>query len=166
MHRRAGACTRDRGRHSRQPLARAARRSRGSHRLGELGPPTGLRVARRARRRRGRAQARVQSWHRNVRGPPRGARRGARDRRAPMIGVLVSGTGTNLQALIDAGLPIVAVASNRALAPALERAEAAGVATAIFAEQSYATREERDDAMADWLAGRGVELVVCAGYMQ
>jgi phosphoribosylglycinamide formyltransferase-1 len=83
-----------------------------------------------------------------------------------MIGVLVSGTGTNLQALIDAGLPIVAVASNRALAPALERAEAAGIATAIFAEQSYATREERDEAMAEWLAGRGVELVVCAGYMQ
>ena len=82
-----------------------------------------------------------------------------------MIGVLVSGRGTNLQALIDAGLPIVAVASNRADAPALERARAAGIASAVFEERRYGSRDERDAAMADWLAGRGVELVVCAGYM-
>ena len=83
-----------------------------------------------------------------------------------MIGVLVSGTGTNLQALIDAGLPIVAVASNKPGVQALERAGRAGIPTAVFELEHYATREERDLAMADWLADEGVEVVVCAGYMQ
>ena len=82
-----------------------------------------------------------------------------------MIGVLVSGEGTNLQALLDAELPVVAVASNRADARALERAEAAGVATASFELGNYVDRDARDLAMADWLDGQGVELVVCAGYM-
>ena len=82
-----------------------------------------------------------------------------------MIGVLVSGEGSNLQALLDAGLPVVAVAANAAGVRALERAEAAGVATAAFPLEEYRDRHERDAAMADWLAERGVELVVCAGYM-
>lgn len=82
-----------------------------------------------------------------------------------MIGVLVSGEGTNLQALLDAGLPIVAVASNRSAAPALARAETAGVATAVFATDAHGSREARDEAMALWLRDRGVELVVLAGYM-
>ena len=82
-----------------------------------------------------------------------------------MIGVLVSGEGTNLQALIDAGLPLSAVASNRAGARALERAAAAGIPTAVFELDDYKGREQRDAAMADWLIGHGVTLVVCAGYM-
>jgi phosphoribosylglycinamide formyltransferase-1 len=82
-----------------------------------------------------------------------------------MIGVLVSGEGTNLQALLDAGLPVVAVASNRAGAPALGRAERAGVPAAVFELDDYADRGARDAAMADWLGDRGVQLVVCAGYM-
>ena len=82
-----------------------------------------------------------------------------------MIGVLVSGEGTNLQALIDAGLPIVAVASNAGGARALERAEQAGIAAAAFELDDYAEREARDAAMAEWLESHGVELVVCAGYM-
>lgn len=82
-----------------------------------------------------------------------------------MIGVLVSGEGTNLQALIDAGLPIAAVASNLAGVRALERAEAAGLATAAFALDDYPDREARDAAMADWLIEHDVDLVVCAGYM-
>jgi phosphoribosylglycinamide formyltransferase-1 len=82
-----------------------------------------------------------------------------------VIGVLVSGTGTNLQALIDQRLPIAAVASNVEGAPALERAERAGIARAAFRLQSYETREERDLAMASWLEAHGVTLVVCAGYM-
>jgi phosphoribosylglycinamide formyltransferase-1 len=82
-----------------------------------------------------------------------------------VIGVLVSGRGTNLQALIDAGLPVAAVASNVAGAGALARAERAGIPTAVFALEDYAGREERDLAMAAWLAGHAVELVVCAGYM-
>jgi phosphoribosylglycinamide formyltransferase-1 len=82
-----------------------------------------------------------------------------------VIGVLVSGEGTNLQALIDAGLPIAAVASNKSGVRALERAEAAGIETGVFELDDYPGREERDQAMAEWLAGRGVDLVVCAGYM-
>jgi phosphoribosylglycinamide formyltransferase-1 len=82
-----------------------------------------------------------------------------------MIGVLVSGEGTNLQALIDAGLPIVAVASNKPGVPALRRAEKAGIETAVFESQAFATRDERDVALAEWLQARGVDLVVCAGYM-
>jgi len=79
--------------------------------------------------------------------------------------VLVSGEGTNLQALLDAGLPVVAVASNDAGARALERAHAADVTSATFALDDYADRDVRDAAMADWLVEQGVELVVCAGYM-
>ena len=82
-----------------------------------------------------------------------------------MIGVLVSGEGTNLQALIDAGLPIVAVASNKAGVRALDRADAAGIDTAVFDARDYETRDARDVALAQWLRSRGVELVVCAGYM-
>jgi phosphoribosylglycinamide formyltransferase 1 len=82
-----------------------------------------------------------------------------------VIGVLVSGEGTNLQALIDEGLPVAAVASNRSGVRALARAEAAGIPTGAFELVDYAGREERDAAMADWLAGQGVTLVVCAGYM-
>jgi phosphoribosylglycinamide formyltransferase-1 len=82
-----------------------------------------------------------------------------------VIGVLVSGEGTNLQALIDAGLPIRAVASNRKDARALERARAAGIPTATFSLDCHASREERDLVMAAWLEEHGVELVVLAGYM-
>jgi phosphoribosylglycinamide formyltransferase 1 len=82
-----------------------------------------------------------------------------------VIGVLVSGEGTNLQALIDAGLPIVCVASNKPGARALERAQAAGIDTGVFAADDYESREARDEAMAAWLEERGVSLVVCAGYM-
>jgi phosphoribosylglycinamide formyltransferase-1 len=82
-----------------------------------------------------------------------------------LIGVLVSGAGTNLQALLDAGLPVTAVASNKRDVRALERAEHADIPTAVFALDDFATREERDLAMADWLAGHGVVAVVCAGYM-
>jgi phosphoribosylglycinamide formyltransferase-1 len=83
-----------------------------------------------------------------------------------VIGVLVSGEGTNLQALIDASLPIVCVASSKPGVRALERAEAAGIETAVFAASDYESREARDEAMAVWLEERGVTLVVCAGYMQ
>lgn len=83
-----------------------------------------------------------------------------------MIGVLVSGEGTNLQALLDDGLPVVAVGSNNPDARALERAQAAGVETAAFPIGDFETREERDLAMADWLEEHGARLIACAGYMQ
>ena len=82
-----------------------------------------------------------------------------------MIGVLVSGTGTNLQALIDAGLPVSAVASNRREARALQRARDAGIPAATFSLDCHADRTERDVVMATWLEEHGVELVVLAGYM-
>jgi phosphoribosylglycinamide formyltransferase-1 len=74
-----------------------------------------------------------------------------------LIGVLVSGEGTNLQALIDSGLPISAVASNRAEARALERARSAGIPAEVFDDET---------AMADWLEARDVHVVVLAGYMR
>jgi phosphoribosylglycinamide formyltransferase-1 len=83
-----------------------------------------------------------------------------------MIGVLVSGEGTNLQALIDAGLPIAAVASNRGGAGALARAETAGIPHRVFELDGYSDRAARDREVADWLQLRGVDLVVLAGYMQ
>jgi phosphoribosylglycinamide formyltransferase-1 len=82
-----------------------------------------------------------------------------------VIGVLVSGEGTNLQALIDAGLPIAAVASNRREAYALERARVAGLPVATFALDCHPDRAERDLVMATWLESHGVEFVVLAGYM-
>jgi phosphoribosylglycinamide formyltransferase 1 len=79
-----------------------------------------------------------------------------------VIGVLVSGEGTNLQALLDAGLPVVAVASNKQDAPALARVSCP---TAAFELADFEDRAARDTAMADWLEEQGVRLVVLAGYM-
>jgi phosphoribosylglycinamide formyltransferase-1 len=80
-----------------------------------------------------------------------------------VIGVLVSGGGTNLQALLDAGLPVVAVASNRHGAPALGRTGA--IPAAAFELADFPDRAARDAAMAEWLEEQGVRLVVLAGYM-
>ena len=90
---------------------------------------------------------------------------------APLpIAVLVSGTGTNLQALLDGvhgrEAQIVAVAASTPQAQALARAAAAGVPHAVFARSQYGERVARDEAMADWLAARGARLVVLAGYME
>jgi phosphoribosylglycinamide formyltransferase 1 len=87
------------------------------------------------------------------------------------VAVLASGEGTNLQALLDQvhgrdGIEVVAVASDKPAARALERARAAGVPTAVFTLPEHGDRAERDRAMAAWLRRRGVELVVLAGYMQ
>ncbi len=87
------------------------------------------------------------------------------------IGVLASGAGTNLQAIFDRlhgreGVEVVAVASDKPGAQALSRAAAAGVESAVFERGAYPDRAARDRAIADWLDGLGVELVVLAGYMQ
>lgn len=87
------------------------------------------------------------------------------------IAVLASGEGTNLQAILDrvhgqGEISVVAVASNKPDARALERAHEAGVETAIFESGDYSEREARDDAIADWLETRDVDLVVLAGYME
>ncbi|HEX3510500.1 MAG TPA: phosphoribosylglycinamide formyltransferase [Solirubrobacteraceae bacterium] len=85
------------------------------------------------------------------------------------VAVLVSGTGTNLQALIDTlhgrDIEIVAVASNRPDATALDRARERGIETAAFARDDHADRDARDRALAKWLTERGARLVVLAGYM-
>jgi phosphoribosylglycinamide formyltransferase 1 len=86
------------------------------------------------------------------------------------IAVLVSGTGTNLQALLDtvhgSEAQIVAVASSVADAPALARAAERDVPSAVFARGDYPDRAGRDEALADWLQERGARLVVLAGYME
>jgi phosphoribosylglycinamide formyltransferase-1 len=86
------------------------------------------------------------------------------------IAVLVSGTGTNLQALLDRvhgrEAQIVAVASNVADAPALERAVSHDIPTAVFSRSAYPDRQTRDEAMADWLSGLGARLIVLAGFME
>jgi phosphoribosylglycinamide formyltransferase-1 len=87
------------------------------------------------------------------------------------IGVLASGTGTNLQAILDQlhgrdGIAVVAVGSDKPDAQALERARALGIETGVFAGDEHPSREARDLAIADWLEGRDVDLVVLAGYMQ
>jgi phosphoribosylglycinamide formyltransferase 1 len=84
------------------------------------------------------------------------------------VGVLASGAGTNLQAILDrvhgrGGVEVVAVGSDQPQAAALERAARAGVETAVF--ELEGDRAARDAAIADWLESLGVELVVLAGYM-
>jgi len=86
------------------------------------------------------------------------------------IAVLISGEGSNLQALIDglgdAPVEIVGVGSSRADSRGLERAEAAGLETAVFSLADEPDRDKRDRALADWLEQRDVELVVLAGFME
>ena len=86
------------------------------------------------------------------------------------IAVLVSGTGTNLQALLESvhgrEARVVAVASSVAGAPALDRARARAIPTAVFARAEYHDRAARDEALAEWLSARGARLIVLAGYME
>jgi phosphoribosylglycinamide formyltransferase-1 len=87
------------------------------------------------------------------------------------IVVLASGSGTNLQAILDRlhgrdGIEVVGVGSDKPGAQALERARVAGVETAVFAASEHADREARDAALGDWIEARRADLVVLAGYMQ
>ncbi len=85
--------------------------------------------------------------------------------------VLASGSGTNLQAILDTlhgreGIEVVGVGSDQRGARALGRAAEAEVATGIFPREEYADRSARDAALGDWIESRGADLVVLAGYMQ
>jgi phosphoribosylglycinamide formyltransferase-1 len=87
------------------------------------------------------------------------------------VAVLASGTGTNLQAILErvhgrGGVEVVGVGSDKPDCQALARAVAAGVATECFPTERFPDRAARDEAMAGWLEGLGVELVVLAGYMR
>ena len=95
-----------------------------------------------------------------------------RARRQPLrIAVIASGSGTNLQAILDrlhgrGKVEVVGVASDKPDCRALRRAADAGVATAVFPAADFADRAARDAALADWLESVQCELVVLAGYMQ
>jgi len=85
--------------------------------------------------------------------------------------VLISGSGSNLQALIDSQGPtnpmrIVAVISNRADAYGLERARAAGIPTRVLSHRDYADREAFDSALVEAVDAYGPDLVVLAGFMR
>jgi phosphoribosylglycinamide formyltransferase 1 len=87
------------------------------------------------------------------------------------VGVLASGTGTNLQALIDRahgreGVVVRGVASDKPGARALSRARDAGIDAEVFPLDAFSGREDRDAAIVAWLQQRDVELVVLAGYLQ
>ena len=88
------------------------------------------------------------------------------------IGVLISGGGTNLQAIIDAieakrlDAAIKLVLSNKVDAYGLVRAKNHGIATEILDHKIYSSRETYDEAVVDLLRAHGVELVVLAGFMR
>lgn len=80
--------------------------------------------------------------------------------------ILISGRGSNMQAMVEAGLPVAAVISNRADAAGLAYAAGRGIATAIVPHRDYATREAFDAALAQAIDGFRPELVVLAGFMR
>jgi phosphoribosylglycinamide formyltransferase 1 len=96
----------------------------------------------------------------------------ANDSRPRIIGVLVSGRGTNLQSIIDAiaarqlDATIAVVISDRAGAPGLERARDAGIEPVHLSPRDYAGRDAYDSAIVDALTARGVQLVCLAGFMR
>ncbi|GGN24353.1 phosphoribosylglycinamide formyltransferase [Streptomyces fuscichromogenes] len=94
---------------------------------------------------------------------------------AKRLVVLVSGSGTNLQALLDAiaengaeayGAEVVAVGADRAGVEGLARAERAGIPTFVTRVKDFGTREEWDRALADAVAAHAPDLVVSAGFMK
>jgi phosphoribosylglycinamide formyltransferase-1 len=91
------------------------------------------------------------------------------DRGPLRVGVLASGAGTNLQALLDSvhgeEAEVVGVVADRPTASALERAQALAIETGVFVLAEYEDRAGRDEAIADWMTERSVELIVLAGYM-
>jgi phosphoribosylglycinamide formyltransferase 1 len=87
----------------------------------------------------------------------------------PLV-VLVSGEGTNLQAILDGvhgeEAEVVGVAASRAEARGLQRAADAGVEGVVFAAADHPDRAARDRALGDWIESHGAELVVLAGWME
>jgi phosphoribosylglycinamide formyltransferase 1 len=87
------------------------------------------------------------------------------------LAVLVSGEGTNLQAILDTvhgrdGIEVVCVGSSRPDARALERAKASSVETGVFAKADHPDRDARDRALGDWLEAHRADLIVLAGFME
>jgi len=90
----------------------------------------------------------------------------------PLLGVLISGRGTNLQAIIDAiaarrlDATIAVVVSNRPGAPGLQRARDAGIDAVHLSPRGFPDRDAYDRALADLLQERGVSIVCLAGFMR
>jgi phosphoribosylglycinamide formyltransferase-1 len=90
----------------------------------------------------------------------------------PKIGVLISGRGSNLKAIIDAidrkqlDASIAVVISNRAGAPGLEHARTAGIETLVISHKGFSSREDYDRELVKALKDRGVALVCLAGFMR
>ena len=87
------------------------------------------------------------------------------------LGVLVSGEGSNLQAILDSvhgreGVEVACVGASRPDAGALERARDAGVPTGVFAASDHPDRAARDEALGEFLTAHDVDLVVLAGFME
>jgi phosphoribosylglycinamide formyltransferase-1 len=87
------------------------------------------------------------------------------------IAVLVSGEGTNLQAILDAAhdrdaIEVVCVGASRPDARGLQRARAAGVRTGVFAKSDHPDREARDAALGTWIDDQAADLIVLAGFME
>lgn len=87
------------------------------------------------------------------------------------LGVLVSGEGSNLQAILDSlhgreGIEVACVGASRPDARAIERAREAGVATGVFAASDHPDRAARDEALAEFLIAHDVDLVVLAGFLE
>ena len=82
------------------------------------------------------------------------------------IVILISGRGSNMQAIVEAGLPVAAVISNRADAAGLEYASGSGIATAVVSHRDYATRDAFDAALAQVIDGYSPSLVALAGFMR
>jgi len=80
--------------------------------------------------------------------------------------VLISGRGSNMEALIEAGLPVGAVISNRADAAGLALAGKRGIATRVVEHRRYAAREDFDQALAAELDRFAPRLVALAGFMR
>lgn len=82
------------------------------------------------------------------------------------IVVLISGRGSNMEALLAAGLPVVAVIANRPDAGGLALAQSRGIATAVVDHRGHASREAFDSALADAIDSHRPDLLVLAGFMR
>lgn len=94
-----------------------------------------------------------------------------RDVSAFRLVILASGTGSNLQAILDRlhmreGIEVVGVGSDKPGAPAIERARAASIPVGLFPREEFSDRGARDAAMGEWIEERGADLIALAGYMQ
>lgn len=83
-----------------------------------------------------------------------------------MLAILISGRGSNMRSLVEAGLPVSLVLSNRADAAGLQFARSRGIATAVVEHRAFAAREAFDEALAGAIDRHAPRLVALAGFMR